>query len=656
MVYIVHHYFVKSYYIAIYTVFVLDKLLYKLYNYFIGKYGKRCSVREKKTIILLAILLSLILISCKNETIEESENLELYPAYKREGNQKLWGYIEENGDFVIEPKFELTEEFDENDLGKIYLEGKIGLIDKEGEVVLPPVYDAIGDIEEGVFSAVKGESYYIMDIKGNEHFNSKEYTSFGISSENFIVAAKEDEHNNVKMGYINKNGKVLIEPEYSAAWRFNNGRGLVKTKNNQNLIIDKNGKVIKKLKYEEVSPDEKNKTFLFTDDRNLFGYLDENGDILIEPSFINAFHFKDGMAIVKTYDSSSQSDRWGVIDKEGNFRLRPDFSYISYLGKGLFEASKDEIENSKIYGKKAIIDKDGRQLTDFEYYNIELNEMKVKGESHISVSDGNKTFLLDMKGKKVSNIAAVDGVGQMFLNGNIIKISIDDRFSYCNKEGEVIWKEDNDYKLKEDILIKEKKYNPDMTMSIYYPELKNMENHNVEEEINNKLYKLFITDIVDRVEKVESKTIVQVDYKVKIYNDLLVVQKMSLYHTLESIEELPTEETYHIDLNTGELYELKDLFKPNVNYVERLTEIITKEMKKRHEDEEICFLEEFDGIGENQDFILFEDYIQLYFYSEEVANCVDGYTRFNVPYEDLKEILNIDAGSWKAFHSNNEGE
>ena len=112
-------------------------------------------MRGKRAVFLLIIVSVLTLISCNNKTIEEPESIELYPAYKKEGNQKKWGYLGNDGSFIIEPKFELTEEFNEKGLGKIYLEGKIGLIDKNGEIVLEPVYDAIGDMEEGVFSAVK---------------------------------------------------------------------------------------------------------------------------------------------------------------------------------------------------------------------------------------------------------------------------------------------------------------------------------------------------------------------------------------------------------------------------------------------------------------------------------------------------------------------
>lgn len=602
-------------------------------------------MRGKRAVFLLIIVSVLTLISCNNKTIEEPESIELYPAYKKEGNQKKWGYLGNDGSFIIEPNFELTEEFNEKGLGKIYLEGKIGLIDKNGEIVLEPVYDAIGDMEEGVLSAVKGDRYYILDMMGNELFSSKEYVFLGVSSDQYIVAAEEDKDGNVKMGYINKNGKVLIEPKYSEAWNFKNNRALVKTENDQKLIIDKNGDIIKKLKYENVLPDDENKTFVFSDENNLFGYLDENGDILVEPRFKNAFHFKDGMAIVSFDDDSNDSGKWGVIDISGKFVLKPDFTYISYLGEGLFAVSKDKIEGSEIYAKKAIINKDGEQLTDFKYYNV---GDKIEN-GYISVSDNKKTFFIDIEGKKVSDLPEIEGVGHITLKDSIIKASIDDRLSYYNKSGKVIWKEDNTYKLKDNILIKENKYNPTLGLSIYYPKLENLENKKVEEKINNQLYKLFINNMVDKVKEEEKNTTVKIDYKIKIYNDLLIVQKNCFNCKMIDEKIIPTEETYHIDLNTGNLYELKNLFKPNVNYVKRLTDIIRNEMEEKGGEGEY-FLEEFSGIKEEQNFILFKDYLQLYFYPSEVGSHTDGFPRFNIPYEEINDILDTDSSFWKALN------
>ena len=602
-------------------------------------------MRGKRAVFLLIIVSVLTLISCNNKTIEEPESIELYPAYKKEGNQKKWGYLGNDGSFIMEPNVELTEEFNEKGLGKIYLEGKIGLIDKNGEIVLEPVYDAIGDMEEGVFSAVKGDRYYILDIMGNELFNSKEYVFLGVSSDQYIVAAEEDKDGNVKMGYINKNGKVLIEPKYSEAWNFKNNRALVKMENDQKLIIDKNGDIIKKLKYENVLPDDENKTFVFSDENNLFGYLDENGDILVEPRFKNAFHFKDGMAIVSFDDDSNDSGKWGVIDISGKFVLKPDFTYISYLGEGLFAVSKDKIEGSEIYAKKAIINKDGEQLTDFKYYNV---GDKIEN-GYISVSDNKKTFFIDIEGKKVSDLPEIEGVGHITLKDSIIKASIDDRLSYYNKSGKVIWKEDNTYQLKDHILIKENKYNPTLGLSIYYPKLENLENKKVEEKINNQLYKLFINNMVDKVKEEEKNTTVKIDYKIKIYNDLLIVQKNCFNCKMIDEKIIPTEETYHIDLNTGNLYELKNLFKPNVNYVKRLTDIIRNEMEEKGGEGEY-FLEEFSGIKEEQNFILFKDYLQLYFYPSEVGSHTDGFPRFNIPYEEINDILDTDSSFWKALN------
>src|SRR5690606_22359830 len=144
-------------------------------------------------------------------------------------------------------------------------------------------------------------------------------------------------------------------------------------------------------------------------------------------------------------------------------------------------------------------------------------------------------------------------------------------------------------------------------------------------------------------------TTVKIDYKIKIYNDLLIVQKNCFNCKMIDEKIIPTEETYHIDLNTGKLYELKNLFKPNVNYVKRLTDIIRNEIEEKDGEGEY-FLEESSGIKEEQNFILFKDYLQLYFYPSEVGSHTDGFPRFNIPYEEINDILDTDSSFWKALN------
>lgn len=62
---------------------------------------------------------------------------------------------------------------------------------------------------------------------------------------------------------------------------------------------------------------------------NLYGYMDINGNITINPSFKKAGDFNNGLAIVsEDYDIENDKGTFGVIDKQGNYVIEPSFDNI----------------------------------------------------------------------------------------------------------------------------------------------------------------------------------------------------------------------------------------------------------------------------------------------------------------------------------------
>ena len=607
-------------------------------------------MKKKYLLIISIIILVFTLVSCGKNDGEVGKEVELYPAYTKEGNKKLWGFIDKKGNFKVKGQFSQVEEFDDYGVAKVYQEGKVGLINEDGELILPIMYDSISETKEGVITALQDKMYSIVDTTGKILYTTNDYVFLGQSGDGYIAAGKviDDE---VKMGYINKNGKVLVRPEYSLAYDFKNGKALVMISEGEYALIDKKGKVVKEFNYKIMSPNANNESFIFSDDDYILGYLDENGDVLVKPKFANAYLYEDGMAIVYDSKTFDKKDKWGVIDDKGKFIIKPQFTSITYLGEGLFAVSKDPIESSDMFVKKAIMNAEGKKVTDFDFYKIG----KVKND-YISASDGEKTFLLVLKGKKATKLPEIEGVGELTCFNKVIKANIDDRLSYYNTDGKLIWEEDRTYKLQGKGVVTEKKYSPKVGVRIYYPELNNIGDDKLQNQLNEELYRLFVTEPMEGLEKGEVDTTLNIEYSVRRSNDLLVVQKSSYYYMEDAAHGMPTEETYHIDLNTGEFYKLSDLFKANSNYVDKLSEIVKEQIAQRlNEGKGVYFVDEFENIREDQNFVLFKDYIQLYFYPYEVANQAEGFPRFNIQYEDIDDIIDVDSDFWWSFTSMKKG-
>ena len=85
-----------------------------------------------------------------------------------------------------------------------------------------------------------------------------------------------------KWGYIDRSGKIMIEPQYKMIGRFSEGLARV---------------------------------FLNDD----FGYIDKSATVVIKPQFDQTWHFSDGLAAV------AYRGEWGFIDPTGGFAIKPQF-------------------------------------------------------------------------------------------------------------------------------------------------------------------------------------------------------------------------------------------------------------------------------------------------------------------------------------------
>src|SRR5688500_16741327 len=79
-----------------------------------------------------------------------------------------------------------------------------------------------------------------------------------------------------------------------------------------------------------------------------YGFLNRNGQVVIEPKFENAWHFSEGLAQI------AQGKKWGFVDKQGTMIIGPQFDAVRYFADGLaaFEVN----------GKWGFIDKSGRVI------------------------------------------------------------------------------------------------------------------------------------------------------------------------------------------------------------------------------------------------------------------------------------------------------
>ena len=127
-----------------------------------------------------------------------------------------WGYIDTNGEWVIEPKYDYAYTFYngvaevERNVGENY---QYALINEKGEFLVKfGTYDYMdGFYDEGVkyCKVEKGDRQAIIDTTGKEVVKLGEYEYIGgVYKDGFIFA--EDK----KLGFADFKGNYILEPEY----------------------------------------------------------------------------------------------------------------------------------------------------------------------------------------------------------------------------------------------------------------------------------------------------------------------------------------------------------------------------------------------------------------------------------------------------------
>lgn len=226
-----------------------------------------------------------------------------------------YGIINENGEFVVEPRFDYAEWFSDNGLFEVQINGKYGYIDESGNYVTKPKFGETGIFSKNGLANVKSGGMWGYIDESGEFVIEPWFDHASFFGKNGFAKVRE----NGEWGFINEFGEFVIEPQFDEAERFQDN-GLAKVKVNGKWgYIDKSGEFVIKPRFDEAE---------WFDDNGLtkvkvngkWGYIDKSDEYVIEPRFDDAKWFHDnGLAAVEI------NGKWGYIDKSGEFVIEPKF-------------------------------------------------------------------------------------------------------------------------------------------------------------------------------------------------------------------------------------------------------------------------------------------------------------------------------------------
>ena len=244
------------------------------------------------------------------------------------------GYIdstfEETGKWAISPRFELSDPGDQSAFGFFDgralvrdKSGKWGYIDATGQWVIEPQFVEVDrdypGLPAGNFS--DGLAWFQV-VEMTERNRLDENDEFVRDEEGKPI--KEPYARRI-LGYINRSGKVVIEPRYQMAHDFGEGLAAVRIKSHGSWgFIDKDGKRVISPRFDEAGRFSEGLCPVAVN--GAWGYIDPKGDEQINYRFEEAGEFSEGLAAVR------EGEKWGYIDRQGQWVIQPIYDNFEDYG------------------------------------------------------------------------------------------------------------------------------------------------------------------------------------------------------------------------------------------------------------------------------------------------------------------------------------
>lgn len=248
----------------------------------------------------------------------------------------------------------------EKEVLKFEKDGRYGLIDFSGNVIVEPEYESILSLKgkPGKLLVKKDGDFGVVDSKGNlvipteynniagDNYSTEEdgYTKTG-----YIVKKKTDE--GIFAGYISANGKMLLKPEYEMIQRISN----YEDKDNIYLIEMKDGK---KGVY-------KNKKRIIDNNYQTITYSSSSNIIIAKTTKNNEFFKLDGRKILnKKYENYTLAGKYILVeekdskqlyDTNGNFISNFSYKSIQDTANSNYFITIDENDHYSIMNKSTVI-------------------------------------------------------------------------------------------------------------------------------------------------------------------------------------------------------------------------------------------------------------------------------------------------------------
>ncbi len=215
----------------------------------------------------------------------------------------LWGYMDINGNMVIEPKYKDAERFI-NGRAVVGKYGEKGVIDSEGNYKIEPVFYAINMLENGISFVIKEKSDecgLFIDVEGNilpgEGTFAKDFREFKYGNFTNEIFPVKDSATNL-IGFVDENIDYKIAPKYLGAENFSHGLAPVMDESYLWGYVDETGKEVIPCQFKIATQFGENDLACVELDDGKHCLIRKDGSYYTKPGAYEIDNFKCGYALV----------------------------------------------------------------------------------------------------------------------------------------------------------------------------------------------------------------------------------------------------------------------------------------------------------------------------------------------------------------------
>lgn len=569
------------------------------------------------------------------------ENDFLYPASLKTKDGTKWGFINEKGEFEIQPDFDFALDFQKNDLATVEKDGRYGCIDRVGNVIVPIKFESLIDFSEGRAAVVFQSGFHVIDEQG-QILTKKSYNFISMYQEGRAMFSDIDKDGNFRYGYLNLAGEIVIPLQFETASDFKDGLAIVKIAENYFALIDQNGHLVSQFHYFFVGNYGDGLLTFKMGFNEKVGYIDLNGNVVIQPRFTSAQAFEGGLAVVNEADEVE--NKYGLIDKKGRYIIKPMYNDVTILGENRVAVGK-AIDREKPYigSRFAITNWKGQLLTDFIYDHVSQFDQGIA-----SVNESNKAYFIDRSGNRARGLPVVQGADSVALVGRLVRAMKNTRIAYFDRKGRLVWRQNTIIPLTSRYRVLEKKYEPNQDFLVFYPQVDGLKNEKAQVNVNEQLKHRSNLKKVDPNEQLDYTY--TGDFNVTFFkNNLLVMELYGYEYYFGAAHGMPTKDYVNLNMINGRFYELGDLFKRDVDYVIDLSAII-EEMINMDPQYDYIFPGAYKGIAKDQPFYVDETNLYIFFAPYEIGPYAAGFPTFKIPFPKIIDMIDTKGEFWLSFH------